>query len=67
MEAEAERIPCLWEPVLQQVGIAAVVGSSDTGKSAFLRELAVAISAGKREFLGFPLHARHCRTVYIST
>jgi RecA-family ATPase len=67
LEAEAERIPCLWEPMLQQVGIAAVVGSSDTGKSAFLRELAVTISAGKREFLGFPLHVRHRRAVYIST
>ena len=67
MEAEAENIPCLWEPLLQQVGIAAVVGSSDTGKSAFLRELAVAISAGEREFLGFPLLARHRRAVYIST
>jgi RecA-family ATPase len=67
LEAEAERIPCLWEPMLQQVGIAAVVGSSDTGKSAFLRELAVAISAGKREFLGFSLHTRHRRAIYIST
>ncbi len=67
MATGAESIPCLLEPVLQQVGIAAVVGSSDTGKSAFLRELAVAISAGKREFLGLPLRARYRRAVYIST
>lgn len=67
VSSNAEQIPCLWEPVLQQVGIAAVVGSSDTGKSAFLRELAVAVSAGEGAFLGFPLNARHHRTIYVST
>ncbi len=67
VSADAEQIPCLWEPVLQQVGIAAAVGSSDTGKSAFLRELGVAVSAGEREFLGFSLRARHRRAVYVST
>lgn len=67
MAAGAESIPCLWEPMLQQVGIAAVVGSSDTGKSAFLRELTVAVSAGDKEFLGFPLRTRYQRAVYIST
>lgn len=59
--------PKLWDPFLQKVGLASVVGSSDTGKSSFLRQLALSIALGKSEFLGFKLSPENNRVIYVST
>jgi hypothetical protein len=57
MATGAGSLPCLWEQVLEQTGIAALVGSSDTGKSSFLRDSALVMSladptkvGGKRRY-----------------
>ena len=57
----------LLEPILPRQGVVALVGSSDSGKSSLLRGLAMAIVAGKKEYIGFRLHPRFRRAMYIST
>ena len=57
----------LADPLLQQVGLACLAGSSDTGKSTLLRQLSLAVAAGDSHFLGFPLAMRHRSVVYVST
>ena len=60
-------IPSLLEPLLPKVGLACLAGSSDTGKSAFLRQLSMAVSAGQSTFLGMRLCSSHHSTIYVST
>jgi archaellum biogenesis ATPase FlaH/DNA-binding phage protein len=62
-----DEIPCLLEPILPTVGLVALAGSSDTGKSCFLRELGVCISAGFEQFLDWKLNAKHKSVLYVST
>ena len=66
-ESKGEEIPSLVEPYFPKVGIVSVVGSSDTGKSTFLRQLAFAIAYGDNTFLGFKINATYNRAIYIST
>lgn len=60
-------IPSLLEPLLPKVGLACLAGSSDTGKSAFLRQLSMAVSAGQSTFLGMRLCSSHHSAIYVST
>ena len=60
-------IPYLWEPFFQQTGVVSIAGSSDTGKSSFLRQFATSIALGEDDFLGFKLHTRKKRVLYVST
>ena len=61
------KIPCLLDPLLPSVGIAGLVGGSDTGKSTFLRQFAVSIVIGQGYFLGYSINAPHKSTIYAST
>lgn len=60
-------IPYLVSPMFQKVGIAGLVGSSDTGKSTFLRQFAMAIASGEKEFIGYPLQSEHKSVIYVSS
>lgn len=60
-------IPFLVDAMLQSSGLACLAGSSDTGKSALLRQLCTAIATGQKEWLGFHLNARHRSALYVST
>jgi hypothetical protein len=60
-------IPFLVESLLQKVGIACIAGSSDTGKSSFLRHLCMCIVSGRSDFLGFKINSEHRRAIYVST
>ena len=60
-------IPYLVESLFQQSGVVTVAGSSDTGKSSFLRQLATSIILGDADFLGFKINARYNRVIYVST
>ncbi len=62
-----QSIPCLLGPFLPKTGLCAVAGSSDTGKSSLLRQLAISVAAGLLQFLGFFLTAVHKRAIYVST
>ena len=60
-------IPYLWENLIPQQGIAVLSGSSDMGKSAFLRFLSMAVASKKSEFLDQKLNVRYGRVIYFST
>ncbi len=60
-------IPKLLEPILPKVGVIALGGSSDTGKSTILRQLAMAIVSKEEDFLGFKLTPEHHSAIYLST
>ncbi len=62
-----KEIPCLLEPILPKVGVIGLAGSSDTGKSSLLRQLAISVCIGESEFLGFKLKAENKRAIYVST
>lgn len=61
-----KEIPTLFGKYIPQKGIAAIVGSSDVGKSQFAREL-VADIACKKDFLGWENHCQHNRVLMVST
>ena len=65
--SDVKEIPCLVEPFLQQTGLACLAGSSDTGKSSLLRQLAISITTGETDFLGFKIKAKHRSIIYVST
>ena len=67
LQATTHEMDYLMSPLLPRVGVAALVGSSDSGKSTLLRGLAMAISSGARHYLGFELHPKHHSAIYIST
>lgn len=62
-----EKLDCLMEPILPRTGIAALVGTSDSGKSTLLRGLAMAVASRARRYLGFELNIRHGRAIYVAT
>jgi KaiC/GvpD/RAD55 family RecA-like ATPase len=62
-----ESVPKLVEPFFQKSGLASLVGTSDTGKSTFLRQLSLAIALNKDNFIGFKLKAQHNKVIYVST
>lgn len=57
----------LLNPLFPKTGLVAIAGSSEAGKSSFLRQLAVAIVRGDTHFLGFELNAIHKRVLYVCT
>jgi RecA-family ATPase len=67
LKLELKDVPKLWDPFFPQTGIAALAGSSDCGKSTFLRSLAIAVALRKTEFVGFTLNVKYGHAYYIST
>jgi RecA-family ATPase len=62
-----EVIPKLLDPFFQKVGLASLVGTSDSGKSTFLRQLSLSIALNIENFLGFPLNSTTNKVIYVST
>lgn len=60
-------IPKLLDPFLQTVGLASLVGTSDSGKSTFLRQLSLSLVLDLGEFLGYKLNGKHNKVIYVST
>ncbi|NYJ26331.1 ATP-binding protein [Allomuricauda sp. ARW1Y1] len=67
LNMKVDNIPCLLEPILPKVGLVALAGSSDTGKSSLLRQLAVSICLGEERFLDWQLKTEHKKAYYVST
>ncbi|GIZ07908.1 hypothetical protein FUMI01_06350 [Flavobacterium sp. UMI-01] len=66
-DLETEAIPKLLHPFLQKVGLASLVGTSDSGKSTFLRQLSLAIVFKQETFLGFKIDGTTHKVLYVST
>ena len=64
---DLEEVPKLVEPFFQKVGVASLVGSSDTGKSTILRQLALCVALGKSNWMGFKLNLTNKKVIYVST
>lgn len=62
-----EKIPMLIEPIFPKQGLVSLIGSSDTGKSTFLRQMALSIALGLDDFIGFKLHTNTRNIIFIST
>ena len=67
LNLSAEAMDCLLEPILPRTGVAALVGTSDSGKSTLLRGLAMAVASGSGEYLGFRLCPKHRSAIYVAT
>ncbi|AZJ36450.1 hypothetical protein D6T69_13330 [Tenacibaculum singaporense] len=61
------KIPRLLDPFLQLVGLASLVGTSDSGKSTFLRQLSISIVLENETFLGYELKPKHKKVIFVST
>jgi KaiC/GvpD/RAD55 family RecA-like ATPase/predicted XRE-type DNA-binding protein len=64
---DVKELPYLIESLFPQTGIVALGGSSDTGKSTFLRQLAIDIVTRSNDFIGFPIKAKHNKVIYVSS
>lgn len=64
---EYEELPKLLDPIFPRVGLASLVGSSDTGKSTFLRQFALSIALGVEDFVGYKIGAKSNNVIFIST
>ncbi|MFD1316175.1 AAA family ATPase [Namhaeicola litoreus] len=57
----------LLNPIFPKVGLVALGGSSDTGKSSLLRQFAISVALNKSEFLDFKINTVHHKAIYVST
>lgn len=63
----AEEIPTLLEPIFPKVGLVGFAGSSDTGKSSFLRHFLFSTVTGQTSFIGLKQKSEHKKAIYISS
>ena len=61
-----ESIPMLFENLIPQVGVWALIGASDTGKSMALRQIALCV-AGGQSFIDIKCNAVHKRAIVVCT
>ena len=59
--------PKLLDPFLQNIGLASLVGESDSGKSTFLRQLCLSIVLKDEKFLNYTINSKHNKVIYVST
>ena len=62
-----DNLPKLLNPYFQKIGLAALVGTSDSGKSTFLRQLSLSIAFKNEYFLGNKLNCKTNKVIYVST
>ena len=62
-----QKIDFLVDKLIPKGTLCALVGESDTGKSSFLRQLAISLVYGDSDFLGFKLNNVCKNVIYVST
>ncbi len=67
LDNDITEISMLWGHFFQKYGLALVSGSSDVGKSSFMRQFAIAIVTGQDKYLDYELKPEHHRVIYISS
>lgn len=66
LSQEKKTIDTLVEPLLPSCGLAALIGSSDSGKSCLLRQLSASVVSGK-DFLVWKTNPKRRKVLYVST
>lgn len=66
LEMQSQSIDMLVDGLIQRVGLVSLIGSSDTGKSSLLRQLACCVVGGQ-DFLGMKTAPMHHRAIYVSS
>ena len=66
LSQEKTTIDTLVEPLLPSCGLAALIGSSDSGKSCLLRQLSASVVSGK-DFLAWKPNPKCRKVLYVST
>ncbi|MCI6900875.1 MAG: AAA family ATPase [Bacteroidales bacterium] len=66
LSQEKTTIDTLVEPLLPSCGLAALIGSSDSGKSCLLRQLSASVVSGK-DFLAWKTNPKRRKVLYVST
>jgi RecA-family ATPase len=60
-------LPTLLNPLFPKVGLITLAGSSDTGKSALLRQFAIHVASDMDNFLGWPMEKKHQSAIILSS
>lgn len=66
LSQEKTTIDTIVEPLLPSCGLAALIGSSDSGKSCLLRQLSASVVSGK-DFLAWKTNPKRRKVLYVST
>lgn len=64
---EFSELPKLIDPIFPTTGLVSLVGSSDTGKSTFLRQLGLSIALGINDFVGYEINSESRNVIYVSS
>lgn len=67
IDNDINEIPWFLDKLIPLGGLTVVSGSSDTGKSTFLRQMSLALVSGKDDYLGQRFTAKYRRIIYVST
>lgn len=67
IDNDITEIPWFLDKLIPLGGLTVVSGSSDTGKSTFLRQMSLALVSGKDDYLGQRFTAKYRRVIYVST
>lgn len=65
-DLKIENIPALIEPIIPKIGLIALVGTSDIGKSTLLLQLCTDLALNE-EFIGFKIKPATRNSIYVST
>ena len=66
LNMKMKHLPTLVKPIIQKVGLIALIGTSDVGKSTLLLQLCSDVVLSDA-FLGFSINATHKSSIYVST
>lgn len=66
LKMKITKLPTLVDPIIPRVGITALAGTSDIGKSTLLLQLCCDVALNST-FLGFTINAIHKSAIYVST
>jgi archaellum biogenesis ATPase FlaH len=67
LSMDVKQMECLVDPIIPKVGVVALAGGSDTGKSSILRQLVIDCVTGNKQFLGFNLRTTHKSAIFVAT
>lgn len=67
MDLKITEVQMLFSPILQKIGLAALCGGSDTGKSYLCLELALSICTDQEDILGLKIKRNHGSVIIVCT